>query len=140
MQDTLPEERAPSWWRVGFRWGDFPNNSHLSLYVYLLKTMCGYLPIITVKFSDYKSCVTLWLYLGCLCTIDPEYPSAITRTFALNSVIVVAISQTLSAIYLNSNEFSSSNSGCNGGILLKIHNFHWSHTSTNDVNMVGIGK
>ena len=58
------------------------------------------------------------LYLGCLCTIVTEYSSAITRTFAINSVIVVAISHILSAIYWNSNESSGCTSGCNGGILL----------------------
>jgi len=53
---------------------------------------------------------------------------------------VVAISHTLSAMYLNSNESSGSTSGCNGGILHKIHNFPWSHTSTKDAYMVVIGK
>ena len=77
---------------------------------------------------------------GCLCTIVPEYSSAITRTLAITSVIVVAISHILSAIYLNGNESSGSTSGCNGGISPKIHNFHWSHTSTKDANMVVIGK
>ena len=86
-----------------------------------------------------QPCGTL-LYLGCLCTIVTEYSSAITRTFAINSVIVVAISHILSAIYWNSNESSGCTSGCNGGILLKIRNFHWSHTSTKDVNMVVSGK
>ena len=65
---------------------------------------------------------------GCLCRIVPEYSSAITRTFTINSLIVVAISHTLSAIYLNSNESAGGTSGCNGGIFRKIHNFHWSHT------------
>jgi len=60
---------------------------------------------------------------GCLCTNVPEYSPTVTRTFAINSVIVVAISHTLSAIYLNSNELSVGTSGCNGGILLKIHDF-----------------
>jgi hypothetical protein len=69
-----------------------------------------------------------------------EYSSSITRTFAINSVIVVAISHTLSTNYVNSNESSGGTSGCNGGILLKIHNFHWSHASTKDANMVAIGK
>jgi hypothetical protein len=41
---------------------------------------------------------------------------------------------------LYSNESSAGTSGCNGGILLKIHNFHWSHTSTKDANVVVIGK
>jgi len=44
--------------------------------------------------------------------------------------IVVAISHTLSAIYLNSNECSGGTSVCNGRILLKIHNFPWIYTST----------
>jgi hypothetical protein len=57
---------------------------------------------------------------GCLCGIVPEYPSAITPTSAINSVIVVVISHILSAIYLNSNESSGSTSGCNGGILLAV--------------------
>ena len=77
---------------------------------------------------------------GCHCTIVPEYLSAITRTFAVTSVIVVAISHILSANYLNSNESSGGTSGCNGGIFIKIHNFHWSHSSTKDGNMVVIGK
>ena len=77
---------------------------------------------------------------GCLCRIVLEYPSAITRTFAINSVIVVAISHTLSAIYLNSNESSGGTSGCNRGTLHKIHNFPWSHTSTKDTYIVVIGK
>ena len=77
---------------------------------------------------------------GCLCKIVPEYSSAITRTFAITSVIVVAISHILSAIYLNSNESSVGTSGCNGGIFLKIHNFHWSHTSKEDENLVVIVK
>ena len=51
------------------------------------------------------------LYLGCLCTIVPEYSSAITRTFAINSVIVVAISHILSSIYWNSNESSGNTRG-----------------------------
>jgi hypothetical protein len=61
-------------------------------------------------------------------------------TYSINSVIVVAISHKLSAIYLNSNESSGGTSGCNGGIFLTIHYFHWSHTSTKDANMVGIGE
>jgi hypothetical protein len=56
------------------------------------------------------------------------------------SVIVVAISHILSAIYLNSNESSDGTSGCKEGPLRKIHNVHWSHTSTKDANMVVIGK
>jgi len=67
------------------------------------------------------------LLVAAFCTIVTEYSSAITPTFAVNSVIVVAISHTLSAIYWNSNETSARASVCNGGILLKIHNFHWSH-------------
>ena len=53
---------------------------------------------------------------------------AITITFAINSVIVIAICHILSAIYWNSNESSGSTSGCSGGIFHKIHNFHSSHT------------
>jgi hypothetical protein len=75
-----------------------------------------------------------------LCTTVPEYSPAITHTFPINSVIVIAISHILSAIYLNSNESSAGTFGCNGGIFLKIHNFHWNHTSTKDANMVVIGK
>jgi hypothetical protein len=74
---------------------------------------------------------------GCLCRIVPEYSSAITSTFVLNSVIVVAISLVISPITWNSNEPFGSTSGCDGGIFLKIHNFN---TSTNDANMVAIGK
>ena len=77
---------------------------------------------------------------GCLCATVPEYSTAITRTFAINSVIVVAISHTLSASYLNSNECSGSTSGWSGGILHKIRTFHWSHTSTKNANVVGISK
>ena len=77
---------------------------------------------------------------GCVCTNVPEYSSVIKRTFAINSVIVVAISHILNAIYLKSNESSGSTSGCNGGILLKIHNFHWSQAYTKDANMGGIDK
>jgi len=121
-------------------WRDFPNISQLSLYVNLLKTMYGCLEIITVKVYHLNSCVTGRLYFGCLCTTVTEFPSAITRTFAVNSLTVVAISHILSALYLKSNECSGGTSGCNGGILLKIHNFHWSHTSTKDANMVVIGK
>jgi hypothetical protein len=64
----------------------------------------------------------------------------VTRTFVINSVIVVAISYILNAIYMNNNESSCGNSDCNGAILLKIHNFHWSNTSTEDANTVAIGK
>ena len=76
----------------------------------------------------------------CLCTNVAEYSSAVTRTFAINSVIVVAISHILNAIYLNSNESFSGTSGCNGKILLIIHNFPWNHTFTKDANMVVFGK
>jgi len=77
---------------------------------------------------------------GCLCTNVPEYSPTVTRTFAINCVIVVAISHILNAIYLNSNESFGDTSGCKGRILLKIHNFPWNHTSTKDANMVVIGK
>jgi hypothetical protein len=56
------------------------------------------------------------------------------------SVIVVAISHILIAIYLNSNESSGGTSGCKGGIFLKIHNFQWSHTSIKDADMFAISK
>jgi hypothetical protein len=128
MKGTLPEKQATSWRCLGFRWRDFPNNSHLSLYVNLLKTVGGCLPVIRIKVCHLNSCVTGRLHLGCICTIVTEYPIAITRTFAINSVTVVAISHILSVIYLNSNESSGGTSGCSGGIFLKIHNFHWSHT------------
>ena len=51
MQDTLHEEKAPSWRCLGFRWRDFPNNSHMSLYVNLLKTACGCLSVIIRSFT-----------------------------------------------------------------------------------------
>jgi cytochrome b subunit of formate dehydrogenase len=130
MKDTLPEEQAPSWRCISFRCRDFPNNSHQSLYVNLMKTMCGCLVIIIIKVCYLKGCVIGRLYLGCICRIVTEYSSAITRTFNINSVIVVAISHILSAIYWNSNESSGGNFGCNGGIFLKIHNFHCSHIHT----------
>jgi len=79
-----------------------------------------------------------WLYL--YNRIVPEYSSVITRKFAINSLIVVAISHILSAINLNSSESSADTSDCNGGIFLKIHNFHWSTPSTKDANMLAIGK
>jgi len=63
MQDTLPQKQTTSWWCLGFCCGDFPINSHLSLYVNLLKTMCGVLPIIKIKVGYLKSCVTGRLYL-----------------------------------------------------------------------------
>jgi hypothetical protein len=66
--------------------------------------------------------------------------SFITGTFTINCVIVVAICRTLCAIFLNSYDSSGGTSGFSGGILLKIHNFHWSHTSTKDANMVLIFK
>jgi len=71
----------------------------------------------------------------CSCVFIRHY-----TTFATNSVFVVAISHILSSIYLNSNESSAGNPGCNGGILIKIHNFHCGHTSTKYANMVAIGK
>jgi len=63
MQDTSPEEQVPSWRCLGFRRRDFPNNSHLSLYVNLLKILCDCLPIIKIKFSYLKKCATGRLYL-----------------------------------------------------------------------------
>jgi len=63
------------------------------------------------------------LLSGCQCRTVPEYSPTITRTFAINSVIVVAISHILSAIHCNCNECSGGTSGFNGGILIKIHNF-----------------
>jgi len=76
---------------------------------------------------------------GCLCKNVPEYSSTVKSTFAINTVIVVAISHILNVVYLNSNECSGSTCGCNGEILIKTHNFQWSHTSTKDANMVVIG-
>jgi len=67
MQDTLPEKQATSWWCLGFRWRDFPYNSHLSLYVNLLITVCGCLPTIRIKVCHLNSCVTGRLCLGCIC-------------------------------------------------------------------------
>ena len=83
----------------------------MSLKVNLLKVTCGCLPIFIIKVCQLKSCTTGRLYLGCLCRNVPEYPSAITRTFAINSVIVVAISHILSAIYMNSDESSGGTFG-----------------------------
>ena len=60
---------------------------------------------------------------GCLCRIVPEYSSAITRTFTINNLIVVAISHTLSAIYLNGNESAGGTSGCSGRIFRKNTQF-----------------
>ena len=53
---------------------------------------------------------------------------------------MVEISHILSAIYFKGDESSGSTCGCNGGILLKIHNLYWSHISTRDANMFVIGK
>ena len=60
------------------------------------------------------------MYHDSLFRIFLLYSSTVTRTFAINSVIVVAISHILSAIHLNSNECSGGTSGCNGGILLEV--------------------
>ena len=84
-------------------------------------------------------CVTVMLS-GCPCKNVPEYSTAVTRTFAINSVILVAIGHILNAIYLNNNASFGVTSGCNGRILLKVHNFPWNHTSTKDANMVVNGK
>jgi hypothetical protein len=80
------------------------------------------------------------MYLAYLCTIVPECSSVITCAFVINSVIVVAINNIISEIYLNSNETSGSTSGGNGGILLKICNFQWSYTSHTNANVVVIRK
>jgi hypothetical protein len=58
----------------------------------------------------------------------------------INSVIVDSIRHILRAIYWNSNEFYGGTSCCNGGILLGIHNFHWSHTSTEGEDLVAVGN
>ena len=63
IQDTLPEELATSWCRLGFCWRDFPHKSHLSVCVNLLKTTCDCLPIVIIKVCYLKSCVTGRLYL-----------------------------------------------------------------------------
>ena len=139
MKDTLPEKYAPSWWFVGFLWSEFPNNSFLSFYVNLLKIFL-WLLFRNKIVCHLNSCVNGRLYLSRLCTIVPEFSSAITRTFALNSVILVAISHKISAIDLNSNKTSGDISGCKGGIYLKIHNIHWSHTLHKNANMVAIDK
>jgi hypothetical protein len=57
VSNALPEEKALSWC-LGFRWKGFPNNSHLSLYVNLLKTICSCLSIIRIKVCYLKNCVT----------------------------------------------------------------------------------
>ena len=128
IKDTSAEELAPFWRFICFRGRDFPHNSLLPLCVNLLETLCGCWPIIRIKICQLQSCVTGRLYVGYISKIIPEYSSAIKRTFAINNVIAVEISHKFSAIHLNSNESSGGPSGCNGGIFLKIHNFHWSHT------------
>ena len=65
-----------------------------------------------------ESCVTGRLCVGCLSRIVPEYSSAITRTFFINNIIVVAISQILSSIHLNSNDFSSKGPNYQLGVLI----------------------
>ena len=95
MKDTLPVKYAPSWWSVGFLWRDFPHNSLLSFYVNLLKSILWLLFRNKINVCHLNSCVNGRLYLSRFCTIVPEYSSAITRTFALNSVILVAISHEL---------------------------------------------
>jgi hypothetical protein len=114
----------------------------VSLYVNLLKTMCGCVLIIIIKAFHLNSCATVRQYLGRLCAVVPEYSSAITSTFAINCVSLVAISYILSAIYWNSNEYSAGTSGCNIAILLffKIHNFQWNHTRRRDADVFAIGK
>jgi len=57
------------------------------------------------------------------CTNVPEYSPTVKRTFAINSVIVVAITHILSAIYCKNNDCSGGTCECNGGILIKIHTF-----------------
>jgi hypothetical protein len=125
MKDTSAEERTPSWRCLGFHFKDYPHNLYLSLYVNLM-TRC--LEGIKIKVSYLNSCVIGRLYVGCPCRIVFEYSSAIKRNFVINSVIVVAISNVLTTICWNYNGSSAGTSGCNGGIFLRIHNFHWSHT------------
>ena len=105
----------------------------------LLKTIYSSSSIIVIKVCYLKSCVTGRLYLM-PCRIVSEYSSTIRCTFAINSVIVVAISCNLSARYLKSNESSGGISGCNGPILLKIHSCPCSQTSTKHINMLGLGQ
>jgi hypothetical protein len=82
---TLPNKHSSNLMGVGFYWRDFPNNSHLSLYGNLLKTLCGCLVIIIIKVCYWKSCVTGQLYLGCICGPVTAYSSAIIRTFDIKS-------------------------------------------------------
>ena len=77
---------------------------------------------------------------GCLCTIVPEYSSAITRTFAINSVIVVAISRMLSAIYWTVMNVPAVPLVAMEGYYLKFAMFTAATPSTKDANMVAIGK
>ena len=118
MKHILPEKQAHSLWCLGFRWRDFPNTSLPSLYVNFLKTLCGCLAIIRIKVRHLNSCVTGRLCIGCLRRTITEYSPAITCTFAINSIIVVAISHILCAFYWNSDESSGGTSGCNRGMLL----------------------
>ena len=63
-KDTLLEEPALSWRCLGCGWRVFPINSHLSLYVNFMKTLCGCFYRIKIKLCHLKSCVTGRLYLG----------------------------------------------------------------------------
>jgi hypothetical protein len=94
------------------------------------------------KVFHLNSCATVRLYFGSLCTTVPHTSTAITNSFAINSVILFAISHILSTNYSKSNESSAGTSGYNIAILifLKIHNIQWSHTSTKDEDMFTIGK
>ena len=140
MQHILPEKQAHSWWCLDFRWRDFPKTSLPLLYVNFLKTLCGCLAIIIIKARHLKSCVTGRLCFGCLRRTITEYSPVITRTFAINSVIVVAISHILIAFYWKSNESYGGTCGFNGGIFLTIHSFHWSHTIHKRCKLVAICK
>ena len=80
------------------------------------------------------------LLVAAFCRNVREYSSAITRTFAIKSVIVVAISHTLSAIYWNSNESSGGTSGCSREIIIKFIIFTRVTPSTKDANMVANGR
>jgi hypothetical protein len=77
---------------------------------------------------------------GCLCRIIPQYSSAITGTFVINGVIVVAISHILSANYWNSKEFLAVPLVAMEGYSSKLIIFTGPTTVIRDANMVAIGK
>jgi len=79
--------------------------------------------------------VLLWLP----CRIVHAYSPAITRTFAVNSVIVVAISHILSTIYLNNNLLPVSVVAMEG-YYSKFTVFTGATLFTKDTNVVAIGS